>query len=262
MEDRKGESSTVDSELDLNKDNFNSRLEGILHSLSIADFVAIDFELSGIPTRLQTSSNGPKTQDTKSSGKHTVQQRYEEMKAAAEKYHILQVGLTIGAQSQSGKGYFLEPHNIYLNPCILHKMDIDREVSMLSSAMQFLLSHNFNIEKPFSEGVAYLSRQEQKDAIQIESNRLDGSGYADIMLDHSETGFAEFVDETRQKLKRFLPKTNVGHFLCGVGHGLTRVGRINHDQWRLSWCTTFELSASPHPSTSAIRISEVRYCRS
>ena len=63
----------------------------MLSDLAKAHFVAFDLELSGIqskqfePTRPTAAAH---------EGKQTLQQRYQELKGAAERYQILQVGLT------------------------------------------------------------------------------------------------------------------------------------------------------------------------
>lgn len=54
----------------------------ILQDISECAFVALDFEFSGIPTY-------------QGSRRQTLQERYTEVKRAAQTYQILQVGLTI-----------------------------------------------------------------------------------------------------------------------------------------------------------------------
>lgn len=71
--------------MDLTREIFPSYLPWLLMDLSSSCLVAIDLELSGIS--LSLDRNGTKAQ--------TLQQRYEEMKAAADKYQILQIGLTM-----------------------------------------------------------------------------------------------------------------------------------------------------------------------
>lgn len=71
--------------MDLTREAFPSYLPWLLMDLSSSCLVAVDLELSGIA--LSLDRNGPKTQ--------TLQQRYDEIKAAAEKYQIIQIGLTI-----------------------------------------------------------------------------------------------------------------------------------------------------------------------
>lgn len=64
----------------------------MLRALAKAHFVAVDFELSGIQSKTIHKAKGF---DKHQGGKQTLQQRYDEAKEAAEKYQILQVGLTI-----------------------------------------------------------------------------------------------------------------------------------------------------------------------
>lgn len=71
--------------MDLTQHNFAYYLPWLLKELTQSYFVSIDFELSGIS--LAPSSQIPKIQ--------TLQERYLENKVAAEKYQIIQIGLTI-----------------------------------------------------------------------------------------------------------------------------------------------------------------------
>lgn len=65
--------------------NFTALLPWILYQISCSKFVAIDLEFSGIA--IAPSSQAQKDQ--------SLQERYTEVKAAAERYQILQIGLTI-----------------------------------------------------------------------------------------------------------------------------------------------------------------------
>lgn len=71
--------------MDLTTLNFANYLPWVLNELSVSCFVAFDLELSGIA--MNTFAHGGKTQ--------TVQERYQRNKDAAEKYQILQIGLTV-----------------------------------------------------------------------------------------------------------------------------------------------------------------------
>jgi hypothetical protein len=69
--------------MDLTGANFAESLPWVLNQISSSCFVAMDLEMSGIPLSV------------KHQGLKTLQKHYEDNKAAAEKYQILQVGLTI-----------------------------------------------------------------------------------------------------------------------------------------------------------------------
>lgn len=76
--------------MDVTGRTFQSHLSSILEAVSRSHFVCFDLELSGIPGKQFKSRSTGQGED----GKQTLQQRYEETKAAAERYHILQLGLT------------------------------------------------------------------------------------------------------------------------------------------------------------------------
>lgn len=76
--------------------NFAALLPWILYQISCSKFVAIDLEFSGIA--IAPSSQAQKDQ--------SLQERYTEVKAAAERYQILQIGLTI-CQEYSATGQYI-----------------------------------------------------------------------------------------------------------------------------------------------------------
>ena len=69
--------------------NFQSRLCSILQAISNARFVSFDLELSGIAVKQPGRG-----------GKQTLQRRYEENKKAAERFQILQLGMTCAEEDK------------------------------------------------------------------------------------------------------------------------------------------------------------------
>lgn len=74
--------------MDVTVQSFDHHLSRVLDDLVSCCFVSLDFEFSGIA---RSTGRGPST----STGAHTLQDRYAETKVAAEKYSIIQIGLTI-----------------------------------------------------------------------------------------------------------------------------------------------------------------------
>ena len=86
--------------MDVTGRTFQSQLFPILGAISGSQFVSFDLELSGIPGKQFKTKLTSQSED----GKQTLQQRYEETKAAAERYHVLQLGLTcVEEDSDRGK---------------------------------------------------------------------------------------------------------------------------------------------------------------
>ena len=77
--------------MDVKGINYRGQLPSILAAISKAHFVSFDLELSGIPGRQRGQ---PKAPGQPATGKVTLQERYEETKRAAERYQVLQLGLT------------------------------------------------------------------------------------------------------------------------------------------------------------------------
>ena len=70
--------------MDISNLTYPAQLPRVLDDLATCSFVAIDLEFSGI--HILSNSSGDRSQ--------TLQERYEEVKGAAERYQVLQVGLT------------------------------------------------------------------------------------------------------------------------------------------------------------------------
>lgn len=73
--------------MDIDSQRFYPHLLQVLKHISNATFITFDLEMSGISIR-QRHGVGART------AKPTMQQQYEETKEAAEKYQILQLGIT------------------------------------------------------------------------------------------------------------------------------------------------------------------------
>ena len=77
--------------MDVRPPDFQTRLPYILDAIASAHFITLDLELSGIPGQ---QLNRPKAVGEALTGKPPLQHRYAETKAAAEKYQVLQFGIT------------------------------------------------------------------------------------------------------------------------------------------------------------------------
>lgn len=190
--------------MDVNKADWPYMLQPMLTALSNAHFVSIDLELSGISNKTARLKESKEEDLTR---KQTLQERYTEMKAAAEKYQVLQMGITTVREDVERGVYIARPYNIYLNPVVGERLNIDRIFSFQSSAVDFLMTHGFSIEGPFYNGLPYLSREEEATAIKGERTRLDRTSVADIHLNENETEALDLVRTVRQKVKKWLKLT-------------------------------------------------------
>lgn len=80
------------------------------------------------------------------------------------------------------------------------------------TAVEFLLSHHFRMEAPFSEGVAYLSREEEALARQLALTRLNKSSVADIQIQSEDHHSLAFVQRIRKEVDEWKSRTTVRTF--------------------------------------------------
>ncbi|KAK4561792.1 hypothetical protein LTR86_004471 [Recurvomyces mirabilis] len=180
--------------MDVDKVSFYPLLLGLLTDISEAHFVAIDLELSGVPSK-----------GVHSQGKPTLQQRYTETKEAAERYQILQFGLTCVEQDVANQKYILKPYNFDLSPVIAERgLDIERIFSYQSGAAEFLLKVGFDMARPYTHGVPYLSRLETREARDKHAKRQDKSALADIQIKPTEVESLAFLERVRSEIRGWL----------------------------------------------------------
>ena len=192
--------------MDINKNNFHSQLPSLLRAVSDAHFVAIDLELSGIPSH---HVNKPKATGDHTGGKATLQERFEDTKKAAESYQVLQLGITCVEEDKDRGVYTVLPFNCWLNPVPDEKLNIERIFSYQSGAVHFLLQHNFRMETPFLEGVPYYSRQEEAAATASSVQRQNKANIPDLTIKKDDSEALEFVRRVREQIDVWKNQTGV-----------------------------------------------------
>lgn len=81
--------------MEINNKNFKKKLHGILEHIADATFVSFDLEMSGINRKTYGSQDH-------SEGKPSLQMLFEQTKYAAEKYQVLQFGMTLIEENREG----------------------------------------------------------------------------------------------------------------------------------------------------------------
>ncbi|MCJ1246045.1 hypothetical protein MMC30_003249 [Trapelia coarctata] len=236
--------------MEVDRSSFHWQLPRMLRALAKAHFVAVDFELSGIQSKTIHRAKGV---DKHQGRKQTLQQRYEEVKEAAEKYQILQVGLTIVIQDEQTGKYIARPYNFFLNPILEEKLDIERIFSYQSGAVEFLLGHKFNMGASFTKGVAYLSREEEATAMEIEVAKRDRFAIPDIHLRSDEVESLTFVRRVREEIEKWKSRKTPHPEYINIapeGHAITHFTErgLNGYQKRL----VHQLVRAEHPDLVSI----------
>lgn len=101
--------------MDVTGQDFHRLLPSLLESIADAQFVAIDLEFSGISNQQKSRPRAPKQY---AGGKTSLQDRYDDERSAAEKYQVLQIGITcVGESLNRGEipGYGSRVQSLSLN---------------------------------------------------------------------------------------------------------------------------------------------------
>ncbi|KAL9058909.1 MAG: hypothetical protein Q9162_001465 [Coniocarpon cinnabarinum] len=185
--------------MNVERNTFFDHLPTILKRISNAHFIAFDLELSGIPER-------GKTQHT---GRPSLQGRYDELKAAAEKYQILQVGLTVVEEDRENDRYLIRPFNFNLSPLVEDERNVvvERDFTYSSSAVNFLRNQGYDMGSPFSTGVPYLTRQEADQAWQRARKKFDRRMIPDIQVPATDIQATRFMARVRREISAWQKTT-------------------------------------------------------
>jgi poly(A)-specific ribonuclease len=185
--------------MEVDANSFPYHLLEMLVAISEAEFVSFDLELTGIPSRLPGKIGKPRNGE-----RSTLEDRYLEAKAGAERYHILQFGFTCARFDYLANHYVLKPYNVNISPLLDERLDIEREVSFQTGAISFLLSHGFDFHLPFTKGVQYLSKEEAHLAKQMAYDRLDKKTVIeDLQLKETEVDSLDFMRRVREAIKEW-----------------------------------------------------------
>ncbi|KAK4455931.1 ribonuclease H-like domain-containing protein [Podospora aff. communis PSN243] len=126
--------------LNVDQSNFWPMFPAIIEAISYSEFVSFDLDMTGVKTRTDGWTESHK------------QQTYQQAKAAAQIFNILQVGIS----------------------CAFY--DEDKRVSFSSNALIFSQSNGFSLERAFAAGIPYLSRTEAGVAQGLYSQSLEVTG--------------------------------------------------------------------------------------
>ncbi|RPB13962.1 ribonuclease CAF1 [Morchella conica CCBAS932] len=181
--------------MNISRSNFADNLPEIVDQINKSYFVTFDLELSGIHTGSKNSVQGRR---------QTLQERYKEIKEAAERFQVIQFGICIVSVDKNENKYILRPYNFNVSPISENKFGLNREYTVQASALEFLAEHNFNFNTQLISGVRYLSHDEEKQIIDRE-DRLASEPKEDISVDEQSK---QFVADFKQNIQEWLDDPN------------------------------------------------------
>ncbi|KIX93195.1 uncharacterized protein Z520_11049 [Fonsecaea multimorphosa CBS 102226] len=174
--------------MDINSGNFSEEVIKIIEHIASSRFIAFDLEFSGVAGRKPGGR----------SGQLDLHEYYQDLRSAAQIYQILQVGLTVVTEDIEEGRYDTRPYNFHLSPLPATKESVFTRVwSYNSGAISFLLRNGFSIDKPITEGIHYLSRQEED---QVRKKMLEDeqlrSNIPDMKLKEEDACLVEHIKQS------------------------------------------------------------------
>ncbi|KAF3171366.1 hypothetical protein TWF788_009960 [Orbilia oligospora] len=143
---------------EIDRADFDEELPNLLKLIEDCDFIALDFEFSGVgsdPRRGQVDMNH----------KPTLAERYKELCESAESYRIMQMGICPVKWEPNAPRepkYSSRPFNFFVAPHVEKRLfRYDRAYLFSASAIDFHLKNGFDFNKLFSRGCLYLGHQEE-----------------------------------------------------------------------------------------------------
>ncbi|KAJ1527889.1 hypothetical protein ONE63_007825 [Megalurothrips usitatus] len=143
--------------MDVTKKNFASILPELKKAIDEAEFIAIDLEFTGL------SSGGREVEPLPFD---TPRQYYEKLHQKALDFLPIQFGLCIFQHDSKGNRYTYQGYNFYMYPFSKLKGFPDSTFLSQSSSLAFLISHGFDFNKAFGEGISFLT-QPQEDRLKL-----------------------------------------------------------------------------------------------
>ncbi|KAI8010396.1 Poly(A)-specific ribonuclease PARN [Camellia lanceoleosa] len=138
------------------KSNFESALSNLRRLVRDADFVSIDLEMTGV-------TSAP-WRDSFEFDRFDI--RYLKVKDSAEKFAVVQFGVCPFRWDSSKQSFIAHPHNFYIFP----RQEIpvggpSYEFLCQTTSIDFLAKYQFDFNQCIHEGISYLSRGQQDEAL-------------------------------------------------------------------------------------------------
>jgi len=135
--------------------NADQVLKKFKEAIPNAVFVAVDCEFSGL------RSNKIQGMPRRITRHDSPQDRYGRVRHSASDFALLQLGLSVFTYQETKGSFLCTTFTLNLFPQTTMK-GYDKRFLCQASSMKFLAAHNFNFNKLFTEGIAYLSKEDKQ----------------------------------------------------------------------------------------------------
>ncbi|KAE9598547.1 hypothetical protein Lal_00021071 [Lupinus albus] len=150
--------------------NFEATLSELRHHVRASDFVAIDLEMTGVTSTPWRESFAFDRSDV----------RYLKVRDSAQKFAVVQFGVCPFRWDPSNRSFIAYPHNFYIFPRQEHAgLGPSFEFLCQTTSIDFLAKYQFDFNACIHEGISYLSREQEKEAM-ASLNSTYASEWSDV----------------------------------------------------------------------------------
>ena len=172
--------------MEVNKANFFVAISKFEEALKDSDFVAFDWEFSGLSLEFKDKRHEFDSTEI----------IYKKMKDLCKTFLAFQIGFCVFKWDESEKKYSMCPFNFYVFPSSRFK---DSILSFQATTLEFLTKHNMEWHKVFTNAIHYWQRnkaEELKSSIENEENESEESKriYWYKLGDRSENDKNEMIE--------------------------------------------------------------------
>ncbi|CAD8123894.1 unnamed protein product [Paramecium sonneborni] len=186
--------------MNLTRYNYLQNLAFIQKSIKEANYVALDFEFTGV---LASSL-------LRNSLLDSFQMRYWKVKENVRRFLPIQMGLCTFKEQLNSNSIIAHPFNFYIFP---YGVDgyLDKQFQLSSNSISFLTNNNFDFNRTFNEGILYLSHQDEK--IMRETKRISDLRNDMRYLDKIVTfEMINFINQYKVQVEQFLKLSDIDQF--------------------------------------------------
>ncbi|XP_057975352.1 poly(A)-specific ribonuclease PARN [Malania oleifera] len=138
------------------RSNFDAALADLRRLVRAADFVSVDLEMTGVTSAPWRESFEFDRYDV----------RYLKVKDSAEKFAVIQFGVCPFRWDHSKQSFTAHPHNFYIFPRPECPVDgSSYEFLCQTTSIDFLAKYQFDFNLCIHEGISYLSRGQEGEAL-------------------------------------------------------------------------------------------------
>jgi poly(A)-specific ribonuclease len=108
--------------------------------------------------------------------------------------------------------YVARPYNFNISPLLVHgeRLDIRRDFTFQSGAVQFLIKHSFDMGAVFTKGIPYISREEESVArVNYEKKQEMANSIPDVVISPDDEEAVAFYTKARKTIFDFANQKKV-----------------------------------------------------